>query len=172
MDYIHHVDSPLGGITLASDGEAIIGLWFDGQQYFGSTLDAVHEERQLPVFDEAGRWLRIYFSGKDPGFLPPLRMRAGAFRKEVWEILLTIPHGQTMTYGHIAGLLAEKAGRNHMSAQAVGGAVGHNAISLMIPCHRVIGSDGSLTGYAGGIDRKRSLLRLEQEGILPGIMRE
>ena len=162
MEYIHHYDSPLGGITIASDGKALTGLWFDGQKYFADTLEKDHEEKALPVFDEADRWLDIYFSGHEPGFTPPIHMKTTPFRKAVWEILLTIPFGRTMTYGEIAARIAEQNGLPRMSAQAVGGAVGHNAVSLIIPCHRVVGADGSLTGYAGGIDRKVKLLSLEK----------
>ena len=151
MDYTHHYILPLGGITLASDGEALIGLWFDGQKYFADILDGDAEERELPVFDEADRWLELYFSGREPDFTPKLNMRTTSFRKRVWEILLTIPYGQTMTYGQIAEKAAAQLGRKRMSAQAVGGAVGHNSISLIIPCHRVVGANGSMTGYAGGI---------------------
>ena len=160
MEYVAHYTSPLGGITLASDGEALTGLWFDGQKYFGAGLAEDREERALPVFDQAARWLDLYFGGQDPGFVPPLRMRATPFRRVVWEILLTIPYGHTMTYGQIAGQMARAQGK-HVSAQAVGGAVGRNAVSLMIPCHRVVGADGSLTGYAGGLDKKIKLLTLE-----------
>ena len=162
MEYIHHYDSPLGGITVASDGNAITGLWFDGQKYYADTLDPDHEEKALPVFVQADRWLDMYFSGKLPDCTPPLRMEATPFRKSVWEILLTIPYGQTMTYGEIAERIARQKRISRMSAQAVGGAVGHNPISLIIPCHRVVGADGSLTGYAGGIDKKEKLLRMEQ----------
>ncbi len=161
MDFVYHYRSPLGGITLASDGTALAGLWFDGQKYFGDTLSAEHREGALPVFAQTVRWLDCYFSGKDPGFTPPLVMRTTPFRKTVWEILLSIPFGQTMTYGEIAGRIAEKRGLPGMSAQAVGGAVGHNSISLIIPCHRVVGANGSLTGYAGGLDKKLRLLALE-----------
>ncbi len=164
MDYIHHYDSPLGGITMASDGQALIGLWFDGQQYFADTLSGEYQEKDLAVFEETARWLDIYFSGKDPGFTPPLELRTTPFRSQVWKILLTIPYGKTMTYGQIAQRLAQQKGRERMSAQAVGQAVGHNSISLIIPCHRVIGADGSLTGYAGGISKKEKLLALEQYG--------
>ena len=156
MDYTCHYDSPLGGITLASDGEALTGLWFDGQKYFADTLDAEHEEQPLPVFDEAVRWLDLYFGGEVPDFTPKLSPRGSAFRRRVWDALLAIPYGHTTTYGEIAKKLGCK------SAQAVGGAVGRNPVSLLIPCHRVLGADGSLTGYAGGVDKKRSLLALEQ----------
>ena len=158
MDYTHHYNSPLGRMTLASDGEALTGLWFDGQEHFAETLDREHEEKVLPVFCEAERWLDLYFSGQDPGFTPKLNLRATPFRKAVWEILLTIPYGKTVTYGEIA----EKMHLPRGSARAVGGAVGHNAISLVIPCHRVIGAGGSLTGYAGGTDRKAKLLEMER----------
>ena len=162
MDFTTHYDSPLGGITLASDGEALVGLGFDGQKYFADILDTQNEENDnLPVFDETRRWLDTYFSGNDPGFTPPLHFRASAFRRRVWEVMLTIPYGQTMTYGDIARIIARERGIPTMSSQAVGGAVGHNSISLIIPCHRVIGTGGSLTGYAGGIDKKLRLLQME-----------
>ena len=162
MEYTHHYESPLGGITLASDGEALIGLWFDGQKYFADSLGREHKEQPLPVFDEANRWLDIYFSGKAPDFTPPLNMKTTQFRKAVWEIMLTIPYGKTMTYSEIADRIAKEKGLVRMSAQAVGGAVGHNSISLIIPCHRVVGTNGSLTGYAGGVDKKVKLLTLEK----------
>lgn len=165
MEYTHHYVSPLGGITLASDGEALTGLWFDGQKYFADTLDPQHKEKSLPVFAEADRWLDVYFSGKEPEFTPKLRMNTTGFRKAVWEVMLTIPFGQTMTYGEIAAVIAQQKGFSSVSARAVGGAVGRNAISLIIPCHRVVGSGGRLTGYAGGIDKKARLLMLEKEAI-------
>ena len=167
MDFTHRFNSPLGGITLASDGEALTGLWFDGQKYFAASLEKEHEERMLPVFDLADKWLNLYFSGSEPGFLPPLLMRTTEFRKTVWEILLTIPYGKTMTYGEIADRIAAGRGLSRMSAQAVGGAVAHNAISLMIPCHRVVGMDGSLTGYAGGLEKKIWLLEMENTSKKP-----
>lgn len=162
MDYTHHYDSPLGGITLANDGDAIVGLWFDGQKYYADSLNERYKEKTLPVFEEAVCWLNTYFSGKAPDFTPKLNMRTTAFRKSVWDIMLTIPYGQTMTYGQIAEIIAAQSGLARMSAQAVGGAVGHNSISLIIPCHRVVGTNGSLTGYAGGIDKKVQLLRMER----------
>ena len=163
MDLITHYISPLGSITLASDGAALTGLWFDGQKYFGSNLDPVYREGDLPVFEEARRWLDLYFSGEIPDFTPALRMKAGDFRRRVWHILLEIPYGETTTYGQIARRLAKEQGLPRMSAQAVGGAVGHNPISLIIPCHRVVGTNGSLTGYAGGIEKKQWLIRWEAE---------
>ena len=162
MIYTTEYPSPLGVITLACDGEHIIGLWFNGQKHFGNILPKETVQKELPLFEDAKRWLDIYFSGREPDFLPPLHPIGSAFRQAVWEILLQIPYGQTTTYGEIARQLAEKQGLAHMSAQAVGGAVGHNPISLMIPCHRVVGTNGSLTGYAGGIDKKVKLLELER----------
>ena len=161
MDYTWHYDSPLGGITLASDGTALVGLWFDGQKHFAATLGMRHEKRMLPVFHDTGKWLDNYFNGKAPDFTPTLNLRASDFRKSVLEILLGIPWGNTMTYGEIAAIIAHKRGLDIMSSQAVGGAVGHNPISIIIPCHRVVGINGSLTGYAGGLDRKQKLLELE-----------
>lgn len=161
MDYIYRCYSPLGGITLASDGEALTGLWFDGQKYFAAGLSSEHEEKALPVFGQAEKWLDIYFSGRDPGFTPKLALNAAPFRKAVWDLLLTIPYGKTVTYGELASRLSGPGGRR-ASARAVGGAVGRNPISLIIPCHRVIGADGNLTGYAGGIERKKKLLALER----------
>ena len=168
IEYVCHYDSPLGGITILSDGAALTGLWFDGQRFFPEEQPAVHDEKPPAVFDAARRWLDVYFSGRDPGFTPPLNMDSNRgttpFRKAVWEILLTIPFGKTMTYGEIARIIAERNGMRRMSAQAVGGAVGHNPVSLIVPCHRVVGAGGSLTGYGGGLDRKRYLLDLEMNG--------
>lgn len=161
MTYIQHYSSPLGGILLAADEIGLTGSWFDGEKYFADNLPAEHAERQTPILAEAARWLDIYFTGKEPGFTPPLHPIGSPFRQAVWEILLQIPYGQTTTYGEIARQLAEKQGLEKMSAQAVGGAVGHNEISIIVPCHRVVGTNGSLTGYAGGVDKKRRLLELE-----------
>lgn len=161
-DYVYHYLSPLGGITLSSNGTELTGLWFDGQKYFGDTLAKEYTEQALPIFEQTVCWLDIYFSGKAPDFTPPILMKTTPFRKAVWEIMLEIPFGQTMTYGEIADRLAKQKGLSKMSAQAVGGAVGHNSVSLIIPCHRVIGTNGSLTGYAGGIDKKVRLLKLEK----------
>lgn len=153
-----HYDSPLGGITLTSDAAALTGLYFDGERDFPDLSAA--QEKDLPVFGEVMRWLTIYFGGKEPAFMPALRPAGTPFQQAVWEILRTIPYGGTTTYGAIARRIAADAGRR-MSAQAVGGAVGRNPISILIPCHRVIGADGSLTGYAGGLPRKTALLRIE-----------
>lgn len=162
MDYIYHYTSPIGGITLGSNGSKLIGLWFDDQKYFASTLSDVYSEKQLPVFEQTVKWLDIYFSGIKPDFTPPLLMDATPFRKSVWNILLKIPYGKIITYGEIAEMIAKEKKLSGMSAQAVGGAVGHNPISIIVPCHRVVGADGSLTGYAGGIERKIKLLEIEQ----------
>ena len=146
MIYTSHYESALGGITLAGNEMALIGLWFDGQKHFGATLPEEYKEKDLPIFEQTVHWMDLYFSGEVPGFLPPIEVQTTPFRRAVWEILLTIPYGQTMTYGEIAERIAVKKGISHMSAQAVGGAVGHNPVSLIIPCHRVVGTDGSLTG--------------------------
>lgn len=161
ISYIHYYNSPLGRITLASNGNALTGLWFDGQKYFGSTLAKEYIPKDLPVFGQASHWLDIYFSGKFPSFTPLVSLNTTPFRKSVWEIMLKIPFGQTMSYKEIALKIAEQNGLSHMSAHAVGGAVAHNPVSLIIPCHRVIGSNGNLTGYAGGIDKKIKLLNME-----------
>ncbi len=162
MHYINHYHSPLGTILLAADDTGLTGLWFEGQKYFAQGLDKETEEKEFSVFQTARRWLDVYFSGQKPDFQVPLHFQGTTFQKEVWEILLSIPYGETTTYGAIAKQLAAKRGLPHLSAQAVGSAVGHNKISIIVPCHRVIGGDGSLTGYAGGIWRKEKLLALEQ----------
>ena len=161
MIYTCHYDSPLGGILLAADEIGLTGLWFDGEKYFADNLPAEHIEQETPILAETRRWLDVYFTGKEPKFTPPLHPDGSEFRKAVWEILLQIPYGQTTTYGELARRLAQNKGLGRISAQAVGGAVGHNEISIIIPCHRVVGTNGSLTGYAGGIDKKRRLLELE-----------
>ena len=165
MDYTYHYSSPIGGITMASNGESLTGLWFDGQKYFASTLSQRHMEKQLPVFDRTCEWLDLYFSGKSPDFMPPVFMYVSNFRRDVYEILMTIPFGETMTYKEVADLIAKKHRIISMSAQAVGGAIAHNPISLVIPCHRVIGTNGKLTGYAGGLDKKEWLLDMEKRKI-------
>ena len=162
MLFIQHYDSPLGGVLLAADNAGLTGLWFNGAKYFAANLPEAREEKRTPILDETARWLDIYFSGKEPGFLPPLRYDTTPFRKRICDIMLTIPYGKTMTYGEIAAEAAHQQGLAKMSAQAVGGAVGNNPISLMIPCHRVVGTNGSLTGYGGGIQRKKALLELER----------
>ncbi|MCM1539245.1 MAG: methylated-DNA--[protein]-cysteine S-methyltransferase [bacterium] len=167
MQYTSTYESPLGNILLAADEIGLTGLWFEGQKYFALCLDREHEEKELPVLKQTRKWLDIYFSGKKPDFKLPLHFTGSAFQKEVWEILYQIPYGQTMTYGAIAGELAKRRaasgnGAGGMSAQAVGGAVARNGISIIVPCHRVVGGNGSLTGYAGGIDKKIALLKMEK----------
>lgn len=165
MIYTLKYSAPPGDIVVACDGRALTGLWFEGQKYFGDTLPEHYEEKEageLSVLSEAKRWLDIYFSGRDPGFTPQLALdQMTEFRRQVCEIMLDIPFGETMTYGQIAERVAQMRGLSSMSSQAVGGAVGHNPVSLIIPCHRVVGTNGSLTGYAGGLDKKIALLRLE-----------
>ena len=165
MTFVQHYNSPLGGILLAADEIGLTGLWFNGQKYFARSLPAGYTEQNTPALSEAKRWLEVYFTGKKPDFMPPLHIVGSAFRRAVWEILLQIPYGKTTTYGEIARQLAEKQKLPRMSAQAVGGAVGHNEISIIIPCHRVVGTNGSLTGYAGGIDKKIKLLELEHTNM-------
>ena len=162
MMYTLHYASPLGGILLAADEIGLTGLWFDGEKYFADGLDPEHTAQETLILREAKRWLDVYFSRQEPNFTPPLHPIGSPFRQGVWELLLQIPYGQTTTYGALAKQLAEKHGLPRMSAQAVGGAVGHNEISIIIPCHRVVGTNGSLTGYAGGIDKKVKLLTLEK----------
>ncbi len=165
MFYISKYSSPLGGITLASNGKELTGLWFDGQKYFADNLPNEREEKDLPIFAETKKWLDIYFSGKAPDFTPPVAMEGiSPFRRRVWEIMLEIPFGKTLSYGEIAKRIEKETGKR-ASAQAVGGAVGHNSVSLVIPCHRVVGANGSLTGYAGGIDKKIALLKMEGADI-------
>lgn len=163
MLYSIYYSSPVGRLTLASDGENIVGLWIEGQKYFLNTLSEQPVERNdFPVFQKAKDWLDRYFVGERPEIAElPLAPIGGEFRQGVWEILCEIPYGEVMTYGGIAKKMAVRMGRERMSSQAVGGAVGHNPISIIIPCHRVVGSNGSLTGYAGGIKTKVKLLELE-----------
>jgi methylated-DNA-[protein]-cysteine S-methyltransferase len=166
MRWIHAYESPLGKLLLSSDGKAVTGLWFEGQKHFGAGLAENPEEKDLPVFRLADRWLDKYFSGKKPDTVPPLRLSGTAFSRAVWEELLLIPYGQTVTYGEIAGRMAGRLSAQFTSPRAVGAAVGRNPVSLMVPCHRVVGADGRLTGYAGGVERKRLLL--EREGVTAG----
>ena len=164
MIYRTYYLSPLGRILLTADDIGLIGVWFEGQKYFGEFpghMNYIFEEKENHILKDALRWLDIYFSGREPDFLPPMRYDSTPFRKCICDIMLTIPYGQTMTYGEIAAQAARRQGLDRMSAQAVGGAVGHNPISILIPCHRVVGSDGSLTGYAGGVANKQFLLELE-----------
>ena len=163
--FTQHYDSPMGRILLAADEIGLRGLWFDGQKYFARDLPEKRIEQETHAIAEVRRWLDVYFTGKEPGFLPPLHPIGSAFRQAVWTVLLQIPYGQTTTYGALARELAARRGLSRMSAQAVGGAVGHNPISIIVPCHRVVGANGSLTGYAGGLDRKIRLLEIEQTDL-------
>ena len=160
MDFIAAAETPLGPVTLASDGEALIGLWFRGQAHENAGLSPGHEPRELPVFEDTRRWLSLYFAGERPDFAQPLAPRGTAFQTRVWAALRQIPYGEVTSYGDLARELG------CASARAVGQAVGRNPISLLIPCHRVLGAGNRLTGYAGGLWRKEALLRLE--GALPG----
>ena len=165
MTFTQRYDSPMGGILLAADEIGLTGVWFDGQKYFARGLPKERTERNTPVLSAAKRWLDVYFTGREPDFMPPLNPIGSEFQRAVWELLLQIPYGQTTTYGALAQELAKRQELAHMSAQAVGGAVGRNKISILIPCHRVVGTGGRLTGYAGGVDRKAGLLELEHSGL-------
>ena len=163
MIYVSKYKSPLGKITLASDGENLIGLWIEGQKYYFSSLkQEIIKQDNLEIFNKTKKWLERYFNKEKPQIaelkLAPI---GNEFRQNVWKILKKIPYGETTTYGEIAKQLAKIMKKEKMSAQAVGGAVGHNPISIIIPCHRVVGKSGSLTGYVGGIDKKVKLLELE-----------
>lgn len=158
MQYLTHYDSPLGKITLASDGTALTGLWLETQK---ANIEASAKWREVPVFSQVRNWLDLYFQGKDPGAAPPLKVNGSVFHKTVSDIMQEIPYGQTTTYGAIAKEAAKRLGKERMSAQAVGGAVGRNEISIIIPCHRVLGANGKLTGYTGGLDMKIKLLEIE-----------
>ena len=155
------IDTPLGAATAAAEGEALTGFWFIGQKYYPASAAGWEENPDLPVFTALRSWLARYFAGENPPVDFQLKPKGTDFQKKVWEILLRIPHGEVTTYGKIAVRLTGRPGAAGMSAQAVGGAVGHNPISLVIPCHRVVGATGSLTGYAGGLEKKEALLRLE-----------
>ena len=159
--YVDTYSSPLGQITLSSDGTSLTGCWFEGQRHFGRTLSGACETKAVSVFDDAKRWLTVYFQGEEPPFLPRISFPRGAsaFQLKVWHTLLEIPYGATGTYKDVA----QKVGGASW-CRAAAGAIGRNPISLFVPCHRVIGSDGSLTGYAGGLERKEWLLRLEAGG--------
>lgn len=160
-DYVTYYQSPIGEMMIASDGKYITGLWIQNQKYYASALEKEYCEEEVPVLKQAKEWLSSYFLGEEPVMDLPIAAKGSEFQQAVWNILCEIPYGQVMTYKEIAEKIAVQKGLHTMSAQAVGGAVGHNPISVLIPCHRVIGTDGSLTGYAGGIEKKRKLLELE-----------
>jgi len=164
MLYLENYTSPVGDILLGSDGRALTGLWIERQKNDSRTLQEAESchLKHVPVFDETKAWLDCYFQGQAPDFLPPLAFHEGSpFRQEIWKLLLEIPFGEVITYGGLARRMAEKMGKASMSAQAVGGAVGHNPVSIIVPCHRVVGAGGNLTGYGGGIDIKEKLLEIE-----------
>lgn len=163
MYYGTHYHSPLGDIFLACDEKNIIGLWIEEQKYIGNTMpEGIVEDKSVSVLKEGIQWLDDYFAGKKPEVSRlPLAPEGGEFKQQVWKILMEIPYGGLTTYGEIAKEVARRMGKETMSAQAVGGAVGHNPISIIIPCHRVVGASGSLTGYAGGLDKKIKLLTHE-----------
>lgn len=165
MNYSTHYLTPIGEYLIVSDGENITGMWMVGQKYFAHNIkENIVEKSDLPIFAVTKNWLDRYFAGEKPAiFELPFAPKGSEFQQNVWNMLCEIPYGEVTTYGKIAQEIATLKGKKRMSAQAVGGAVGHNPISIIIPCHRVIGSDGSLTGYAGGIDVKLKLL--EHEGI-------
>lgn len=164
MQYICEYKSPLGNILIAADEIGLTGLSLEGQRHSGFDLNMEYGKKELSIFDDTKRWLDIYFSGKNPDIKLPLNLSGSDFQMEVWNILCEIPYGETTTYGAIAKKLAEKRGISRMSAQAVGGAVGRNKIAIIVPCHRVIGTNGKLIGYDGGIDKKLALLKLEKSG--------
>lgn len=161
MDYIMTYTSPLGDILLASDGENLTGLWFGSEEICAHRLISGYLKKELSVFNITRRWLDTYFQSKEPDFMPPVRMQGSPFQLSVWKRLQTIPYGKVTTYGEIAHLIAKERDIGRMSAQAVGGAIGSNKISIIIPCHRVIGKEGRLTGYGGGLDKKIKLLAYE-----------
>lgn len=161
MQYISYYQSPMGELLLTGDTLGLNGLWFDGAKYYADNCKLECGEKEIPVFAQAKEWLNVYFSGREPDFIPKLHLEGTPFQMEVWKILQKIPYGKTISYGEIAQEIANQRGIAKMSAQAVGGAVGRNKIAIMVPCHRVIGKDGSLTGYASGLDKKRWLLDLE-----------
>ena len=165
MLYIDEYSSPVGELILGSDGEHLTGLWLTGQKYFMANIaedkDDIKQGEDLPILKETKAWLDRYFKGKDPGPIPAVKPQGTEFRQRVWELLTQIPYGQLSTYGELARQIAAERGIEKMSSRAVGGAVGHNPISIIVPCHRVVGSNGSLTGFGGGIARKIQLLKLE-----------
>lgn len=161
MQYTSTYQSPAGELLLACGQDGLTGLWFQGGRFCALGLEGENEARETPVLTQAKRWLDVYFSGREPDFTPPLHLTGTPFQRCVWALLREIPYGETTTYGELARRVAARRGLPRMSAQAVGGAVGHNPVSIIVPCHRVVGSGGSLTGYAGGLEKKLALLALE-----------
>lgn len=162
MLYYKKAASPLGEITLRSDGEALTGLWFADDKHYGAKDIAGAALADLDVFTQAEEWLAEYFAGREPKVSVPLKLQGSEFQMQVWRLLQDIPYGRLVTYGDIAKKIAVQKGVARMSAQAVGGAVGHNPLCIIVPCHRVVGANGSLTGYGGGMWRKVRLLELEK----------
>ncbi|WP_293842195.1 methylated-DNA--[protein]-cysteine S-methyltransferase [uncultured Phascolarctobacterium sp.] len=162
MLYYKKLASPLGEITLRSDGEALTGLWFADDKHYGAKDIAGAALADLDVFTQAEEWLAEYFAGREPKVSVPLKLQGSEFQMQVWRLLQDIPYGRLVTYGDIAKKIAAQKGVARMSAQAVGGAVGHNPLCIIVPCHRVVGANGSLTGYGGGMWRKVRLLELEK----------
>lgn len=170
INYIHSFASPLGKILLCADRTGLSGLWFEDQKYYAAGLDLTHavtvnapfSDSEFPIISQTRKWLELYFSGTEPDFTIPLHLTGTDFQIEIWKLLLKIPYGTTTTYGKIAEIYARAHKLPHMSAQAVGNAVGHNKISILVPCHRVLSASGDLTGYAGGLKRKNYLLSLEK----------
>lgn len=165
MEYVNYYNSPLGIINLFSNGKELTGLYFQDQKY-SRVIKEEDRSENLLIFKEVFSYLDTYFSGRKPSFIPPIYYSSTNFRNDIWDILLKLQYGETTTYGDIAKKMEEKYGSRKISPRAVGGAVGHNPIAIIIPCHRVVGRDGKLTGYAGGIERKIKLLKLEEEGYL------
>ena len=167
MLYKTYYKSPIGNLMLVSDGDNLVGLYMENQKYYLNGLkQELTSKDNLQVFENTKKWLDRYFEKEKPSIKEiPIAPKGGEFRQKVWKILCEIPYGQTITYGEIAKRIAKQMNKEKMSAQAVGNAVGHNPISIIIPCHRVIGKNGSLTGYAGGIERKKMLLELEKENV-------
>ena len=163
MYFYTNYDSPIGSLRLVSDGENLTGLWMEKHRYpYPPAEETAAWCSRLPVFDEAKKWLNAYFAKKQPSINAlPLAPSGSPFRQEIWRLLCQIPYGQVTTYGELARQAAANLNKAHMSAQAVGGAVGHNPISIIIPCHRVVGTNGSLTGFGGGIENKIWLLQHE-----------
>ena len=161
--------SPLGIITICCDeDEKVVGLFFKNQKYFADNIDGkITENNNLKIFVTVKSWLDKYFAGKKPNIKEiPIKFIGNDFRKSVWKILYKIPYGKTVTYGDIARQIAKQKDITKMSAQAIGGAVGHNPISIIVPCHRVVGKNGKLTGYAAGLNKKKKLLELEQVNMV------
>ncbi|EEH64236.1 6-O-methylguanine DNA methyltransferase, DNA binding domain protein [Gleimia coleocanis DSM 15436] len=164
MYYAHLMPSPLGEILLESDATALTGVWFSGTYPKDVDLKAVANSEPPEILQRAEAWLTAYFAGENPALDLPLKPQGTPFQHEVWKYLLEIPYGRTVTYGWIAKQIATERNIARMSAQAVGGAVGSNPISILVPCHRVVGANGKLTGYASGLERKEFLLALESAG--------